>query len=64
MIIIIITRLITVFIVITIIFFFFSIVFIRRIFYHIDVNIMNLKRNFDENTNQNEQIAKEKVLKK
>ena len=26
---------------------------IKRIFYHIDVNIMNLKTKFDENTNRN-----------
>ena len=37
---------------------------IKRIVYHIDVNIMSLKRKSDENTNRNEQIAKEKVEKK
>ena len=31
---------------------------IGKILYHIDMNIMNLKKKFDENTNRNEQIAK------
>ena len=31
---------------------------IGKILYRIDVNIMKLKKKFDENTNRNEQIAK------